>query len=69
MISFVSSIVLLPGISFVRAIYLGVYGQQEQQQQQQLQQQNKVGLSQVIKQIAQRVASADAFLYRYFHTY
>jgi hypothetical protein len=68
MSSFVLSIVLMPGISFVPAIYLGVYGQQEQQQQQ-LQQQNKVGLSQVIKQIAQRVASADAFLYRYFHTY
>jgi hypothetical protein len=67
MSSFVLSIVLMPGISFVPAIYLGVYGQQEQQQQ--LQQQNKVGLSQVIKQIAQRVASADAFLYRYFHTY
>jgi hypothetical protein len=54
----VLSIVLLTGISFVPALQIGVNGQL-QQQQQQPQQQKQVGLSQVIKQIAQQVANAN----------
>jgi hypothetical protein len=52
----VLSIVLLTGISLVPALQIGVNGQvqqQQQQQQQQPQQQKQVGLSQVIKQIAE----------------
>jgi hypothetical protein len=52
------SIVLLTGISLVPALQIGVYGQ-VQQQQQQPQQQKQIGLSQVIKQIAQQVANAN----------
>jgi uncharacterized membrane protein YgcG len=62
----VLSVVLLTGTSLVSSIQLGVYGQLEQQQQQssslqapQQQQQNKIGLSQVIEQIAQQVATAN----------
>jgi hypothetical protein len=55
----VLSIVLLTGISLVPALQIGVNGQVQQQQQQQPQQQNQVGLSQVIKQIAQQVANAN----------
>jgi hypothetical protein len=51
----VLSIVLLTGISLLPAIQVRVYGQVQQQPQQQ----NKVGLSQVIKQIAQQVATAN----------
>ena len=56
------SIVLLTGISLVPALQIGVNGQvqqQQQQQQQQPQQQKQVGLSQVIKQIAQQVVTAN----------
>jgi hypothetical protein len=63
-------IVLLSGISFVPAIYVGatVQLQQEQQsqaqqpqsqQQPQQQQPNQIGVSQIIKQIAQKVAAAN----------
>jgi hypothetical protein len=63
----VLSVVLLTGTSLVSSIQLGVYGQLEQQQQQssslqgpqQQQQQNRIGISQVIKQIAQQVATAN----------
>ncbi len=56
----VLSIVLLTGISLVPALQVEVYGQvQQQQQQQQPQQQKQVGLSQVIKQIAQQVVTAN----------
>jgi hypothetical protein len=60
----VLSVVLLTGTSLVSPIQLGIYGQLEQPQQQSSlqapqQQQNKVGLSQVIKQIAQQVATAN----------
>jgi hypothetical protein len=57
----VLSVVLLTGISLVPALQIGVNGQaqQQQQQQQQPQQQNQVGISQVIKQIAQQVATAN----------
>jgi hypothetical protein len=65
----VLSILLLTGISLVPALQIGVHGQvqqqQQQQQPQQLQQQNQVSLSQVIKQmqvikqVAQQVASAN----------
>jgi hypothetical protein len=51
----VLSIVLLTGISLVPALQIGVNGQVQQQPQQQKQ----VGLSQVIKQIAQQVANAN----------
>jgi hypothetical protein len=54
----VLSIVILTGISLVPALQIGVNGQ-VQQQQQQPSQQKQVGLSQVIKQIAQQVASAN----------
>jgi hypothetical protein len=50
----VLSIVLLTGISLVPALQIGVNGQVQKQPQQQ----NQVGLSQVIKQIAEQVASA-----------
>src|SRR5215210_8975107 len=52
----VLSIVLLTGISLVPVLQIGVNGQQQQQQPQQ---QNQVGLSQVIKQIAQQVSNAN----------
>jgi hypothetical protein len=56
----VLSIVLLTGIALVPALQIGVDGQlQQQQQQQQPQQQKQVGLSQVIKQIAQQVVTAN----------
>jgi len=55
----VLSIILLTGISLLPAIQFGVYGQVQQQQQQQPEQQNQVGLSQVIKQIAQQVSNAN----------
>jgi hypothetical protein len=51
----VLSIVLITGISLVPALQIGVHGQGQQQPQQQKQ----VGLSQVIKQIAQQVANAN----------
>jgi hypothetical protein len=54
----VLSIVLLTGISLVPALQIGVYGQVQQQQQQQPQQNSVGGLSQIIKQIAQQVATA-----------
>ena len=53
------SIVLLTGISFIPVFQAGVYAQQPQSQQAPQQQQNRVGLSQVIKQIAQQVATAN----------
>ena len=53
----VLSIILLTGISFIPVLQVGVYGQQklqsQSQQQAPQQQQNRVDLSQVIKQIAQ----------------
>jgi hypothetical protein len=52
----VLSVVLLTGISLVPALQVEVYGQVQQQQPQQ---QKQVGLSQVIKQIAQQVANAN----------
>src|SRR5215212_5916256 len=56
----VLSIVLLTGISLVPALQIGVNGQvQQQQQQQRPQQQKQVGLSQIIKQIAQGVVTAN----------
>jgi hypothetical protein len=51
----VLSIVLLTGISLVPALQIGANGQVQQQQPQQKQ----VGLSQVIKQIAQQVSNAN----------
>jgi hypothetical protein len=54
----VLSIVILTGISLVPALQIGVNGQ-VQQQQQQPQQQKQVGLSQVIKQIAEQVVTAN----------
>jgi hypothetical protein len=48
----VLSIVLLTGISLVPTLQIGVNGQVQQPLQQ-----NKIGLSQVIKQIAQQVAN------------
>src|SRR5919106_5503042 len=53
----VLSIILLTGISFVPALQIGVNGQVQQQQQQQ--KQNSVGLSQIIKQIAEQVSNAN----------
>jgi hypothetical protein len=53
----VISIVLLTGISLVPTLQIVVNGQVQQQQQPQ--QQKQVGLSQVIKQIAQQVANAN----------
>src|SRR5919107_937186 len=58
----VLSIALLTGISLVPALQIEVNGQVQQgqqQQQQQPQQQKQVGLSQVIKQIAQQVVTAN----------
>src|SRR5215216_2337032 len=55
----VLSIVLLTGLALVPALQIGVNGQVQQQQQQQPQQQNSVGLSQIIKQIAQQVSNAN----------
>jgi hypothetical protein len=55
----VLSIVLLTGISLVLALQIGVNGQVQRQQQQQPQQQKQVGLSEVIKQIAQQVVTAN----------
>ena len=54
------SIILLTGISFIAVFQAGVYAQKQPQSQQMPQQtQNRVGLSQIIKQIAQQVASAN----------
>jgi hypothetical protein len=53
----VLSIVLLTGISLVPALQIGVNGQVQQQQP--LQQENQIALSQVIKQIAQQVVTAN----------
>jgi hypothetical protein len=57
------SMVLVTGISFVPILQTGVYAQQNQlqspQQQAPQQQQNRGGLSQIIKQIAQQVATAN----------
>ena len=53
------STILLTGISFIPGFQAGVYAQQPQSQQAPQQQQNRVGLSQIIKQIAQQVASAN----------
>jgi CHASE3 domain sensor protein len=50
------SIVLLTGISIVPVIQVRIYTQQSQQTPQQ---QNKVDLSQAIKQIGQQVADAN----------
>jgi CII-binding regulator of phage lambda lysogenization HflD len=47
----ISLIVLLSGISIVPSIQVGIYGQQEQQQ--------KIGITKLINDIAQQVASAD----------
>jgi hypothetical protein len=52
----VLSIVLLTGISLVPALQIGVNGQVQQQQPSQ---QKQVGISQVIKQIAQQVSNAN----------
>jgi hypothetical protein len=54
----VLSIILITGIFFIPVLQAGVYAQQQPPQQQQ-QQQNRVGLSQVIRQIAQQVATAN----------
>ena len=53
------STILLTGISFIPVFQAGVYAQQPQSQQAPQQQQNRVGLSQVIKQTAQQVATAN----------
>jgi hypothetical protein len=58
------SIALITGISFIPVLQAGVYAQQPLQSQQSQQQtpqqtQNRVGLSQIIKQIAQQVATAN----------
>src|SRR5215210_6733917 len=53
----VLSIVLLTGLALVPSLQIGVNGQLQQQQQQP--QQNSVGVSQVIKQIAQQVSNAN----------
>jgi hypothetical protein len=54
-------ITLLSGISFVPAIYVGatIQLQQPQPQQQTQQQPNQIGVSQIIKQIAEKVAAAN----------
>src|SRR5215217_6528070 len=54
----VLSVVLLTGLALVPALQIGVNGQ-VQQQQQAPQQQKQVGLSQIIKQIAQGVVTAN----------
>src|ERR687896_585291 len=51
------STVLLTGLALVPALQVGVNGQVQQQQQPQ--QQKQIGLSQVIKQIAQQVVTAN----------
>src|SRR5919112_1047644 len=48
------SIILLTGISFIPVLQAGVYAQQPQPQQK-----NRIGISQVIEQIAQQVATAN----------
>jgi hypothetical protein len=53
----VLSIVLLTGLALVPALQIGASGQAQQQQQPS--QQKQVGLSQIIKQIAQQVATAN----------
>jgi hypothetical protein len=69
------SITLITGISFIPVLQAGVYAQKQSQplrllpqpqqqqqpaqQQQQQQQSNRVGLSQIIRQIAQQVATAN----------
>jgi hypothetical protein len=55
----VLSSVLLTGLGFLPALQIGVDGQVQQQQQQPQQQKKQVGLSQVIKQIAQQVSNAN----------
>ena len=55
----VLSIILIIKMSLVPATQVWVYAQQQQLWQQELGQQNKVGLSQVIKQIAEQIASAN----------
>jgi hypothetical protein len=62
----VLSIALITGISFIPVLQAGVYAQkqplqsqQQQQQPPQQQQKNRVGISQIIKQIAQQVATAN----------
>jgi hypothetical protein len=53
---------LLTGISFIPVLQASVYAQQQQQQSQQQppqQQQKRIGLSQVIKQTAQQVATTN----------
>src|SRR5215212_4059051 len=55
----VLSVLLLTGISFIPVFQAGVYAQQPQSQQVPQQTQNRVGLSQIIKQIAQQVATAN----------
>jgi hypothetical protein len=58
----VLSIILLTGISFIPILLTGVYAQQSQPQSQQQtpqQQKNRIGLSQIIKQIAQQIATAN----------
>jgi hypothetical protein len=60
----VLSIALITGISFIPVLQAGVYAQQPQPQQlqqqgPQQQQQNRIGISQVIKQIAQQVSTAN----------
>jgi CII-binding regulator of phage lambda lysogenization HflD len=47
----ISLIVLLSGIYIVPSMQVGIYGQQEQQQ--------KIGIREIINDIAQQVASAD----------
>jgi hypothetical protein len=56
------SIILLTGISFIAVFQAGAYAQKQPQSQQVPQQQNRVGLSQIIKQIAQQVATAALLL-------
>jgi len=53
------SIALITRISFIPVFQARVYAQQPQSQQAPQQQQNRVGLSQIIKQIAQQVATAN----------
>src|ERR671921_175521 len=50
----VLSIILLTGISFIPVLQAGVYAQQPQPQQK-----NRIGISQVIRQISQQVATAN----------
>jgi hypothetical protein len=60
----VLSIILISGISFIPILQAGVYAQKQLQQSQQpplpqQQQSNRVGISQVIKQVAQEIATAN----------